>query len=636
MTYNGIVTVGYSVTSAINDASSGVLIGFEETPMQRNAYFRRAILAVPFALCTSVAAQAQNASDDAKAVARLKDAKGNAVGTVTVKQLEHGVLFSADLKNLPPGGHGFHVHELGACEPDFKAAGGHYSPLKNEHGFNTPKGYHVGDLPNVYVAEDGTAKADFFAPRLTLNGQDKSGGEKSGSSAMQDKDPFPLLDDDGSALLIHKNPDDYEAVPPDSTGPRIACGVIGNQTAGGKSPLSATPFSEVDADGDNNITQKEAKKAGLGLLTHRWKDADNDGDGVLSKDEFSAYREANTAGDSKPESTEPEKEFAKVDTNNNKQVSDDEARKAGLTQLVQQWNKADKDYNGTLNQSEFLAFMGKPSEKKASTKIVGQGQFKSPETAIWDKQADTYLVSNINGKLTAQDDNGFISSVSPGGTVLDLKWIDGASPEVTLHGPKGMLIQGKVLVVADVGAVRFFQRDTGKPIGSIAVPDSYMLNDVAMGSDGLVYVTDTGSKKGGKHPGAVYRLDGEQAPVAIAKGDELNRPDGLIAHDDGLLVTPFAAEAKEVYKLSLDGEKTPFATLPEPKLDGLLRLPDDSIVVTSWKGKTVYRLVDGQPEAIAKGITSPAQVGYDEKRGRLLVPSLKENKMLVRPLEVGG
>jgi Cu-Zn family superoxide dismutase len=144
----------------------------------------------------------------------LMTAGGENAGTVTFEQVDHGVAITARLENLPEGPHGFHIHETGACEPDFGAAGGHYNPLDAAHGFDSPGGYHVGDLPNVYVAADGTATADFFAPQLTL------------AEEADDDFPFSLRDADGSAIMVHAQIDDYENEPPGSSGDRLACGVI--------------------------------------------------------------------------------------------------------------------------------------------------------------------------------------------------------------------------------------------------------------------------------------------------------------------------------------------------------------------------------------------------------------------------
>ncbi len=145
---------------------------------------------------------------------QLAMADGTSAGTATLTQTPHGLLIEARLENLPEGAHGFHIHETGACAPDFGAAGGHYAPNGASHGYLNDGGFHAGDLPNVHVRADGTARADFFASWLTLT--DSPRAER----------PFPLGDDDGSALMVHAEEDDYLAEPPGSTGPRIACGVI--------------------------------------------------------------------------------------------------------------------------------------------------------------------------------------------------------------------------------------------------------------------------------------------------------------------------------------------------------------------------------------------------------------------------
>lgn len=144
--------------------------------------------------------------------AQVKTADGRDAGTVTFTQAEHGVLVIAQLKNLTEGPHGFHIHETGACTPDFKAAGGHYNPLGAEHGFAGEGGYHVGDLPNVHVGADGTAMTEFFVPQVTLTGPDN------------DRYPYLLGDADGSAIMIHASGDDYRDMA--SSGDRAACGVI--------------------------------------------------------------------------------------------------------------------------------------------------------------------------------------------------------------------------------------------------------------------------------------------------------------------------------------------------------------------------------------------------------------------------
>ena len=136
---------------------------------------------------------------------------GAAVGKATFEQAPTGVLISVEVAGLPPGGHGIHLHSVGACTPDFKASKGHINPDKVKHGLRNPEGPDNGDLPNLYVGADGSTRAEFFTTRVTVAGGDMPA----------------LLDEDGSAVVIHAQPDDHMTQPIGGAGGRIACGVIG-------------------------------------------------------------------------------------------------------------------------------------------------------------------------------------------------------------------------------------------------------------------------------------------------------------------------------------------------------------------------------------------------------------------------
>ena len=150
------------------------------------------------------------------AAAALESPQGEPMGTVAFRQTATGVLIMAEVAGLAPGGHAFIVHEIGACTPDFGAAGDHFNPEDTEHGFihqnwkrGETTGGHGGDLPNIYAAADGSARADFFSVGITLN----SGPRHS------------VFDADGSAIIVHERPDAYGEEESD-TGARLACGVI--------------------------------------------------------------------------------------------------------------------------------------------------------------------------------------------------------------------------------------------------------------------------------------------------------------------------------------------------------------------------------------------------------------------------
>ncbi len=152
----------------------------------------------------------------AKASAVLVASDGEAMGSVDFLQAASGVLVAAKVEGLAPGGHAFIIHSVGACTPDFDAAGDHFDPEgTGEHGFIHPNWRgssgqtHGGDLPNIYAAADGSARADFFTEGVTLD----TGKEHS------------LFDADGSSIIVHEKPDTYGEGEHD-TGSRIACGVI--------------------------------------------------------------------------------------------------------------------------------------------------------------------------------------------------------------------------------------------------------------------------------------------------------------------------------------------------------------------------------------------------------------------------
>jgi Cu-Zn family superoxide dismutase len=141
--------------------------------------------------------------------AALKDAKGQAVGDVTLEQTADGLLLKGSLSHLPAGTHALHVHEVGKCEPPFKTAGSHFNPAGKPHGVKSAGGPHAGDLPNIVVPASGEVSFELFAPGLSLVGP-----------------PGNVLDADGSALVVHAKPDDYASQPAGDAGDRIACGVI--------------------------------------------------------------------------------------------------------------------------------------------------------------------------------------------------------------------------------------------------------------------------------------------------------------------------------------------------------------------------------------------------------------------------
>ena len=152
-----------------------------------------------------------SAGAEDRAVANFFDRKGQAVGQAQLMETAHGVLIRVILVNMAPGIHGFHIYETGKCDaPSFEGAGGIFNPFGATHGIQSPDGKMAGDLPNIFVDQNGALTFEVVADEVTL-GTDSEG---------------LLFDTDGSALIVHQDGDDYKSQPDGRTGERIACAVI--------------------------------------------------------------------------------------------------------------------------------------------------------------------------------------------------------------------------------------------------------------------------------------------------------------------------------------------------------------------------------------------------------------------------
>lgn len=269
-----------------------------------------------------------------------------------------------------------------------------------------------------------------------------------------------------------------------------------------------------------------------------------------------------------------------------------------------------------------------PPPPAAPTPAAKYEGFQTPECVLYDDANDRYLVSNINGKPTDVDGNGFISTLAPDGTVTALKWIESGKHKVKLDAPKGMAIVKGVLFVADLTVVRMFDLKTGAPKGEVKIAGATFLNDVAAGPDGRVYVSDSGLKLGDKGfeptgTDAVWIIDKGKAK-ALAKTPDLGRPNGLLVTDKGVLVVTFGSG--ELYRLDDKGAKQDAMKLPKGMLDGIVSIGGDTLLVSSWEGSAVFRgKLGGTFEVVVAEQKSPADIGWDSKRSRVLVPHFMTN-----------
>lgn len=145
---------------------------------------------------------------DAVGEARLTFADGRPAGVATLLNDARGLRITINATGMAPGAHGFHLHTTGKCEaPGFTSAGGHLNPDNRKHGTMAAGGSHLGDLPNLNIGANGAGNVTEVVP--------------GGRGALG-----AIFDGDGTAVIIHDQPDDYRTDPTGNAGGRVACGVF--------------------------------------------------------------------------------------------------------------------------------------------------------------------------------------------------------------------------------------------------------------------------------------------------------------------------------------------------------------------------------------------------------------------------
>jgi Cu-Zn family superoxide dismutase len=175
-----------------------------------------AVAALGFA--TATAQEKPATAKPSGATRATADIKGDGItGRAQLAERKQGtgtvVDVTVEVKGLKPGTHGVHLHAVGKCEPDFAAAGGHFDPgpaSNTDPDANHP--FHMGDLPNLEVGANGSGTLKAVTTRVTVS-----------------DGPLSIFDADGTAIIIHGNPDQGITGEPKSGvsgGPRVACGVF--------------------------------------------------------------------------------------------------------------------------------------------------------------------------------------------------------------------------------------------------------------------------------------------------------------------------------------------------------------------------------------------------------------------------
>ena len=277
-----------------------------------------------------------------------------------------------------------------------------------------------------------------------------------------------------------------------------------------------------------------------------------------------------------------------------------------------------------------LALAGGPAASVAAElkEVWRVDGLKQPESIVFDPATKALYLSNVEGEPTAKDGKGYISKLSPDGKMLEAEWVKG------LQGPKGLGISGDRLYVADIDRLVAIDIAKGEIAETYDVPEANFLNDIAIGKDGRVFMSDTGAN-------TIYVLDDGKFGVWL-KNEDLSGPNGLLAEDDRLVVAAWGEgemmSPKPSHLKTVDLKSKSVATLgdgsPVGNLDGIEPGGKGSYLVTDWVAGALFRIEpSGKAEKLLDLNQGSADLLYRPEEKLVLIPMMQDGLLLAYRLE---
>ena len=262
--------------------------------------------------------------------------------------------------------------------------------------------------------------------------------------------------------------------------------------------------------------------------------------------------------------------------------------------------------------------------------------FYGPESVKYDAEQDVWFISNMLGFGSVKDGQGYIDRVDAGTLGNRTRFIEGGRDGAVLDAPKGMALHGDTLWVADIDQLRAFDRRTGSPLATVDLSGhgAVLLNDIAVGPDGALHITDSGiimSEKGVLHPGGdkIFIVGPGRAVSLLASGEHLGRPNGITWDSAGRrwIVVSFDPFRSEVYTVAAGDSNRTVIAEGKGKYDGVEALPDGRLLVTGWNDSSLHLISPGTDERVVRNLSWPADIGYDTKRKRIAIPQVMINRV---------
>ncbi len=240
-----------------------------------------------------------------------------------------------------------------------------------------------------------------------------------------------------------------------------------------------------------------------------------------------------------------------------------------------------------------------------------------PESVLYDAGRDILYVSNIDGKQAwEKDGSGSIGKVSTDGKIIMVEWVKG------LQAPKGMGMYKDRLYVADIDVVVVIDIKTGKILEQIPVEGSQGLNDISIDKKGVVYVSDSRTKK-------IHQIVNGKVSSFL---ENLKGPNGVLVHGDNFYVLDQGA----MYQVGKDKTLTLIVDGMEGGTDGIVHVKDNEFIVSAWSGSIWYINKAGKKELLLdtqEQKINSADIGYNAKKRIIYVPTFWKNTIVAYSLK---